>query len=334
MLRYARSKSADFPNFLDKSDPRFQELRAACDNVARQLRKEGVGAEVKHAEVFTEKEELKLWETGTIGITNPLALVRAVFFYLGKTLCLRGGQEQRDLKPSQFRREYYPDRYVYVDNGSKNHPGGFGCGHSSNKVVTLYKNQGFEPQCVVFLLDFYFSKCPQPAKADVFYLRPLPKVPSGHDSPWFSSVPLGKNKLAQFVKEMCKEADVGGNKTNHSLRATGATAMFSAGVPEKLVKSVTGHKSTKALEIYERLTAEQKEAVSKVLTLGGEYAPQPTKPQDGMNTAPQQLNVLQAASQRGGNLMGTMFSGLSGCTINITPQNFVVNLQPNVQSEN
>ena len=75
LLRYARSKSTDFPNFLDKSDPRFRELRAACDNVARRLRKDGVGAEVKHAEVFTEKDKLKLWETGTIGTTNPLALV-------------------------------------------------------------------------------------------------------------------------------------------------------------------------------------------------------------------------------------------------------------------
>ena len=70
LLRYGRSKS----------DPSFRELGAACDNVARQLRKDGMGAEVKHVEVFTEKEELKLWETGTIGITNPLALVTAGFF--------------------------------------------------------------------------------------------------------------------------------------------------------------------------------------------------------------------------------------------------------------
>ena len=44
--------------------------RAACDNVARRLRKDGVGAEVKHAEVFTEKDKLKLWETGTIGTSG------------------------------------------------------------------------------------------------------------------------------------------------------------------------------------------------------------------------------------------------------------------------
>ena len=32
-------------------------------------------------------------------------------------------------------------------------------------------------------------------------------------------------------------------KTNHSLRATGATALFSAGVPERLIRDVTGHQS-------------------------------------------------------------------------------------------
>ena len=339
LLRYARSYSADFPNFLDKSDLRFCELRAACDNVARQLRKDGVGAEVKHAEVFTSEEEAKLWESGTIGITSPLALVRAVFFYVGKTLCLRGGQEQRDLKPSQFCRKYDPDRYVYVENGSKNHPGGFGSGEQSNKIVTLYNNQGFEPQCVVYLLDFYFSKCPQPAKTDAFYLRPLPKRPSSDGEPWFASIPLGKNKLALFVKEMCKDANISGNKTNHSLRATGTTAMLAAGVPEKLVKSITGHKSTK---VYERPTVEQKKAVLKVLTLGEAYAPQSTAAQctTPHSTTPQessevgQLHMVQvkSATQKGGNLMGTMFSGLNGCTINITPHNFVVNIHPNSQS--
>ena len=51
------------------------------------------------------------------------------------------------------------------------------------------------------------------------------------------------------------------------------------------------------------------------------------------NTAPQQLNVLQAATEWDGNLMGTMFSVLSGCTINIIPQNFGIILQPNIQTQ-
>ena len=51
-------------------------------------------------------------------------------------------------------------------------------------------------------------------------------------------------------------------KTNHSLQATGAMAMFAAGVPEKMIKEVTGHKSSNALEIYKRPTVPQKQALA------------------------------------------------------------------------
>ena len=55
-------------------------------------------------------------------------------------------------------------------------------------------------------------------------------------------------------------------KSNHSLRATGATEMFAANVPEKLVQSRTGHRSLDALRLYERPSHEQHQAVSNVLT--------------------------------------------------------------------
>ena len=36
-----------------------------------------------------------------------------------------------------------------------------------------------------------------------------------------------------MTQEMCKQAGISGNKTNHSLRATGATKLYQTGVPEK-----------------------------------------------------------------------------------------------------
>ena len=50
---------------------------------------------------------------------------------------------------------------------------------------------------------------------------------------------------------MCFEADIHEKKTNHSLRATGASALFNAGVPDKLIRDVTSHWSN-ALQLYER----------------------------------------------------------------------------------
>ena len=89
------------------------------------------------------------------------------------------------------------------------------------------------------------------------------KVPVNQDAPWFGATAVGKNTLSKYVKLMCDDAGIE-RKTNHSLRATGATAMFSAEVPEKMIKGVTGHKSSQALHLYERPTVSQQQALSKV----------------------------------------------------------------------
>ena len=77
--------------------------------------------------VVTPQEEDLLWSTETIGTSSPLSLQRAVFYYVGKVFCLRGGEEQRSLKISQFKRE--EDSYVYVENGSKN------CSGTSTRIL-------------------------------------------------------------------------------------------------------------------------------------------------------------------------------------------------------
>ena len=151
LLRYACLHSKECPNFLDRQDPRFSELRGTCESVSRELRQSGVGARVKHAAIISSEEEEKLWERGAIGIFSPKALVRCVFYYVGKAFCLRGGQEQRNLKAAQFERGYEPDRYTYTENGSKNHQGRFGTSKESNKVVTIYANSDAEPRCLVYL---------------------------------------------------------------------------------------------------------------------------------------------------------------------------------------
>ena len=70
--------------------------------VYRELHGQGVGTTVKRTATFTSEEEEKLWATGVISILTPKALQRAVFFYIGKHFCIRGGEEQRRLGPSQF----------------------------------------------------------------------------------------------------------------------------------------------------------------------------------------------------------------------------------------
>ena len=65
-----------------------------------------------------------------------------------------------------------------------------------------------------------------------------------------------------MLKEICGQAGIQG-KTNHSLRAS---EMFKAGVPEKIIQECTGHRSVKALRMYERTTSSQHIAVSRILS--------------------------------------------------------------------
>ena len=68
-------KSVDpiLPNFFVENDYRFDGLRGTRDTVSRQLREDGVGSSVKHAEVITYEEEDKLWDREVLGSSTPKA---------------------------------------------------------------------------------------------------------------------------------------------------------------------------------------------------------------------------------------------------------------------
>ena len=137
---------------------------------------------------------------------------------------------------------------------------------TENKKVPIYNSPGVGDHCHVNILDKYIKKLPEEVKRqDFFYARPRTKLPKNPDEPWYAPVPAGRNILSPMLKDMCFEAGIHGHKTNHSLRATGASELFEAGVPEKIIKERTGHKSLDALRTYERTTSEQQKAVSNFL---------------------------------------------------------------------
>ena len=104
-------------------------------------------------------------------------------------------------------------RYTYTEHGSKNSSGGLKELHLNNKVVTQYENPEAGSRDHVYSLDKYFAKLPSDVwDKDNFYVRPLPSIPTDPQKPWFTSVPVGRNKLNSMVKEMCKSAGVEGKR--------------------------------------------------------------------------------------------------------------------------
>ena len=235
------------------SDPEFLPLRNLLDSLYRKLHSAGIGTSVRKTEVLDDEDEEKLWASGVLNPDTPQGLLNCVFFLNGKNFCLRGGIEHRELKLSQFTREVVTVngkklvRYTYTECGSKNRSGGLKQLNQVNKIVHQYESEDI-PRCHVLLLDKYFAKLPAEAKAkDIFYMKPKTAQPKDPCAPWFTTVPIGKNKLSEMMKAMAQEGKLDKPVTNHSLRAYGVTKMFAANVPEKLMMERSGHRSIDGL---------------------------------------------------------------------------------------
>ena len=120
---------------------------------------------------------------------------------------MRGGQEQRNLKISQLKRETIVvngkelHSYVYQEFGSKNRQGNFSSLNLQNKIVRQHQNTTNPERCHVQILDKYLSKIPKEAQAkDVFYLTPVLNKPKDPLKPWYTATPVGRNRLNAMLK--------------------------------------------------------------------------------------------------------------------------------------
>ncbi len=159
LQRHMLSLNPSAARFLDKNT-QFKELHGTLDSIFRHLHESGAGHQVRQAEVITREVENMLWESGQLGTSTPKALSNAVFYYNGKSFCLRGGMENRKLG------------YIYQENVSKNQAGTYKQLHLQNKAVPIYACPEAGIRCHVYLLDLYISKLPQDAiQKELFYVR-------------------------------------------------------------------------------------------------------------------------------------------------------------------
>ena len=235
------------PNIFASDYPAFMELHYTMDSLYKQLHSDRVGSKKHSAQSFAKED--RDWEQGVMGARSPASLLRAVF-YNGKDFCLRGGEENRSLRLVQFTRT--ENGYVYTENAIiKVESVKWGLN------VEVRENRDAGEHCHCRLLDVYISKMPEDAKLkDLFYLHPLQKV-KNEDACWCYSAPVGQNRLSKMVPEMCQLAGIPGRHTNHSLWATEATALYTTGVPEKIIQERSGHRSVECLRTHEHTNDQQ-----------------------------------------------------------------------------
>ena len=100
------------------------------------------------------------------------------------------------------------------------------------------------------------------------------------------SMQVGVNTINQMLSKMCEQAGLE-HRTNHSLRATGASDMFQANLPEHVIQSRTGHLSLKAFRTYERVTDEQQQGVDPYFHQSSPHASSKTRTSGGQRISSQ-----------------------------------------------
>ena len=201
---------------------------------------------------------------------TPQALLDTMFYFIGVSFGLRGGQEHRQLRwnPPQItvlavsgERKHL----LYVEDVSKNNCGGLKMRKVQPKHVIQHENLEKADRCIVHVFEEYSCRCPPNRPESSFFLKPLVK-PKGDI--WYAAVPVGHNTLDKTVAQMCSAAGIIGFKTNHSLCVTLATRLFQEGVDEQLIMAMTGHRSTDGVPSYKRVSKEQMELISNVVQGG------------------------------------------------------------------
>jgi len=96
-------------------------------------------------------------------------------------------------------------------------------------------------------------------------MRPLEQIPNDPNKPWYTWQRVGYNTLKGFVTKIFSETEVKCDYTNHSLRATSITRMFTSKVPEKIIAEKSGHRSLAALRSYEHTSCELEQAAGRAI---------------------------------------------------------------------
>ncbi|EDV25454.1 uncharacterized protein TRIADDRAFT_55556 [Trichoplax adhaerens] len=209
LLRHMRDKGVTDKNFLDEKDERFTSFHDALKKRIEQVANISNDPIKKRLKV-SSIDESKLWQTAVLGDATSWTLQNTVFFYNSKLFTIRNVDSHRTLDANQF--EIGSDnlgkyvrfiRSINDSNGAKE-------AEKAPSLSTIFRRKEQSNDIKLYARDMnsrvyhcyevYLSIVPRHGP---FYRRPIKS--SGLLS--FHSQPVGKNRLAVMLKEMCERAD-------------------------------------------------------------------------------------------------------------------------------
>ncbi len=228
-------------------DTEFKKVRFTVDNLMKERASDRLSVSCSSLAISMSDED-KMWREGVLGEDMPEKLRNTVMYLLGVCCALRGGQEHQELRAPGFDLQVNVvvedgvELLVYTqDAKSKTNQGRLTGQKFVPKSVRVPPSPDFDRD-LVRLYKKYMGLLPKESKCSALYHYAL-LTNKCTPVQWFSEKPIGVNCLKKTVSSLTKQAGLTGRYTNHSLRATAATHMYSFGVDEQVIKEITGHKS-------------------------------------------------------------------------------------------
>jgi hypothetical protein len=117
--------------------------------------------------------------------------------------------------------------------------------NDENKEQVMFENTD-DPLCPVKSFQKYISKLNPSCEA--FLQRPAAKFHKRDI--WYVNAPLGIHTIATMLKNISSEAGLAHSYTNHCVKATTGTVLKKAGLANRDIMAVTGHKNVASLDSY------------------------------------------------------------------------------------
>lgn len=233
------------------TDISFSRANKLLDGVLKARKQAGEEPAVKHKEPISEQdwEKLQTYFSDVAGEPDAVKLTYYIWYQITVHFCLRGGEMQAKLTKKDLEFSTIDGREVLrlaTSFVSKNHQGGLaGSDWSSSGVIT--------DESQLNIIKLYLSKL-NPDE-DRLFQRALTGRKLTADCPcWFARAPLSHNLLSQMMKRLSAAANLSTAYTNHCVRATSITSMKQAGIDDRRICSVSGHRNIQSLTAYDRPT--------------------------------------------------------------------------------
>ena len=238
------------------------------------MRKLGKGNRPQRSDTLTDTDITAMYESGVLGRESPDALLHTLWRDNMLFMGMRANTEHQQLRWGDIVLKQDPDsnnlEYLEMntERGTKTRSGEDP--RNIREVPARAWSLPDNPErCPVTTYKFYRDRRPKKFMApdSPYYLAVLKKQPR-LNTDWFKCQPVGKNKIASFMKIMVENTSAIDNNrklTNTSVRKHLVAKLNDAFVPKDIARHITGHKNVKSLDSYDAISKKQQLKVSGIL---------------------------------------------------------------------